>query len=74
MSTPTTLNVCEPSASAEYDAGLVQVVNAAPSRLHWNVAVWSESLNEKVAFVSPVELAGCDVIDGVAGPTPIVQV
>ena len=37
-STARTENVCPVGASPEYDLGLVQAANAAPSSEHWNVA------------------------------------
>jgi hypothetical protein len=42
--------VWSPSSRLLYVLGLVQVVNAAPSRLHWNVAPASFELNVKVAL------------------------
>jgi hypothetical protein len=49
-----------PSASAEYVFGVVHAVNAAPSRLHWNVEPGSVAEKSNVAPVAVVRAAGCE--------------
>ena len=64
-STARTANVCVPSASAEYLAGLTQAVNVPSSTLHSNVATASASVNANVALWLLVNTSGPDVTTGV---------
>jgi hypothetical protein len=45
----------------------VHAAKAAPSRLHWNVAVASVSVNENEAVVAVVGFPGLEVIAGGGG-------
>ncbi|HYF10787.1 MAG TPA: hypothetical protein VEC09_00645 [Actinomycetota bacterium] len=66
-STAFTENVCEPSASDEYDLGLVHEPYAPPSSLHSNATPNSVSVNVKLALVDAAGSVGAAVIDGVGG-------
>jgi hypothetical protein len=69
VSLASTRKVWVPSASPLYVFGLVQALyEDEPSREQTNVTLDWESLNEKLAEVEVVRLAGCEVIVGVGGP------
>ena len=62
-----TANECDPCASPLYALGLVQLVYAALSRLHWKLAPPGPE-KTKVADVEPLFAAGADVMAGAARP------
>src|SRR5438067_1853892 len=68
-----TWNVWLPGERPLYAFGLVQVANAAPSSLHWNVPLFVE-VNEKDAVVTLVEGGGWRVMLVFGGVRSIVQV
>src|SRR5258706_10697200 len=57
-----TAKVWLPTASPEYDCGVVQAAKAAPSREHSKVALPSFDVKVKVALVELVAAAGCPVM------------
>jgi hypothetical protein len=62
-----TPKVWAPFGSPEYEAGLVHVENAPPSRRHWKLSPGSLSANTKLALVRLVGFAGPEAMAGAGG-------